>query len=225
MEKKYKDVETENALQNYYLCSLMPLTKTYKQFKSSWFSQINFKSIRLKGYRLKAMGGPFFKAWPLFDLLRRFFNTHKGKHVAGQLKFIKCGISVDRTLLTVNYLSIALDLTCSKQQLRREFEYILNKYYPQIKRPLPKRTYNVMKFDETNEAIRFYKLVRKHKGNLQRAMWEMLPETAGKQPAYDEKVNSQYQKLSRLYHKIERDIKGIDFPSPRQVISKSLPTL
>jgi hypothetical protein len=171
------------------------------------------------------MGGPFFKAWPLSnDLLGRFFNTYEGNYVAAQSEFIQKGISVDLTLLRHGFLSIRLDLSRSKQQLRREFEYILKKYYPQIERSLPKRPCNVMNEEETDEAIRFYKLVKKHEGNVQRAMWEMLPETAGKHPAFDEKVNGEYQKLSRLYHKIDNDINGMEFRYPRQVISESLPT-
>ena len=216
MKKKYENVETENALRNHYLYSLMPLTKDYKQFKSSLPSQIDFKSLRLRGYRFKAMGGPFFKAWPLcYNLLGRFFNTYKGKHVVGQLDWIERIISVDCSLLTVNFLTLRLNLTKSKQQLRREFEHIINTYYPPIERTLPKRTCNVMNIEETDEAIRFYKLVKKHGGNLLKSMWEMLPEMAGKYPAYDVDVNSQYQKLSRLYHKIENDIKSMEFPSSR----------
>ncbi len=97
-----------------------------------------------------------------------------------------------------------INLQCSKDHILRELEHFLDDNRKLKSQKV--RSYGVLVPKKTDEIMRAYDLVEKH-GNVVHAVWEMYPNTNGKQPSYDEEVNRRYQNVA-AWHKKVNDLIG-----------------
>jgi len=214
IKKSFQDRIDDMGLESHYYLSLMTLTKTYKEFKKSLPSKIKLRSLRLRGNHYEALKSPCLDAWHCEnDLLRMFYNTPKGKFVAGRgLEPKQRAISYNKIIQYGKFLEMRIDLTASKEQLRQEFEWILTRNHSKVEQSLATKGPKLLNFDEIDEAIKYFKLVKKYNGNFLKSMRELFPETKDINPSYDEEINKLYQKLRRLYLRVEADINSLEFP-------------
>lgn len=174
-QKTYQSIMNELALKNYLAYKAVWLTRTFRKFCQENQEQVKEKletRLREISQKSKKERDNIEQIWLdiSFDkemdktLREAFLNTFEGKQVLAKLKVCEIrdgAISYDRKLIAERYLSIrSIDLTLPKKEIRAEFEHILNKMHPQVKRPqtVPR---GAAKMDKANIdlMLRTYKLV------------------------------------------------------------------
>ena len=182
-KKTFPDLITDHAAKNYELMELLKRTEAFKRFTST-------KTLLTGGFP-RTVGA--------------FLETREGQEVFDRLRICepqKSAISVSQEY---NCLILHINLEFPKERIRKEldfkFEEALKKYHAGIiKKP---RGPAILTKEEIDEMFRAYDLVEKHNGNFLHATWEMFPETAGKNPNYDDETKNKYDWVRSHYKKVK----------------------